>query len=81
MRLQGPAPENLQMSLLSSNPLPLLILTVCTVMKGCGYPDDYLQFKQLPKDQQKLEFKQLTIDKQIDYHLYDQVGEPPPHGL
>lgn len=45
--------------------------------KACYRPDDYVQFRNLPEDQQKLRFKQLPLDKQIDYYLLDQNHEPP----
>jgi hypothetical protein len=53
-----------------------LVLAVC-VIRGCGPPDDFTRFRNLPPEQQKAEFKALPIDKQIDYYILDQAHEPP----
>ena len=60
---------------------PLLVLTLCALMRGCSYPDDYVEFRKLPPDQQTAQFKQLPIDRQIDYYFYDQSHEPPYMGF
>lgn len=61
---------------LRSRVFPLLLLIGCGVITGCNYPDDYVQFRKLPEDRQKAEFKQLPIEKQIDYYLYSMSREP-----
>jgi len=53
---------------------------LCALLRGCSYPDDYVEFRKLPPDQQTAQFKQLPIDKQIDYYFYDQAHEPPRMG-
>ncbi len=59
-----------------------LWLQVCLAasLGGCFFqapPDDYLKFKELPIEKQHCEFKKLSIDKQIDYYLFDRDREPP----
>lgn len=58
-----------------------LLLILCVFGISCNYPDDYVQFRALPQDQQRAQFKQLPPDKQIDYYLYDRSHEPPRMGF
>jgi hypothetical protein len=48
---------------------------------GCQYPSDYNKFRQLPLERQRCEFSKLPLDKQIDFHLYSMVREPPDFQL
>ena len=59
-----------------------IIMQVClsASLGGCfpqSRPANYLKFKELPVAKQHCEFKKLSIDKQIDYYLFDRSREPP----
>lgn len=61
----------------------LLLAFVFTICFGgqsrCGYhaPPEYRRVFDLPRDQQKDEFKKLTLDKQIEMYRYAMFQEPP----
>ena len=51
---------------LNSVLVPLFSLTLI----ACGYPPEFQEFRGLSKEQAHDKFKQLPIDKQVDFHLY-----------
>ena len=56
--------------------IPPVVLLAVLIGSCEPRPDDYVQFKKLPEEQQRARFKELSVDKQIDYYLYDQNREP-----
>jgi hypothetical protein len=60
-----------------------LLLSVFSIGLGfqskCGYhaPPEYKRIFDLPRDQQKEEFRRLPLDKQVDMFRYAIFREPP----
>lgn len=44
---------------------------------NCGVPGDFVEFYRLPEKERMRVFHGLPIEKQIDYHLYAMLREPP----
>lgn len=53
---------------------------MCALLAGCflqSAPDEYIRLVEMPKEKRYCAFKELPIDKQLDFYLYSMRGEPP----